>query len=467
MALTNPEINARLQELRNLRKLHGAQKIRIQNLEVEVRSLKRENAELRAENAVCKSAIQDCKHQIEELRTMVFGRKKKQEPPDEDSDPLPPKEKVARTSDSYRRPLPTDAEVTETLHHPLLSCTHCHGELGRMETVTYYVEDIPIPIQKTVEKHCVEKGYCTTCKKWCTGVPLPYHRVILGNTVQKYICYLSLVSRLSYTQVQQLLRDTFSLSISQGEIAKILERQALLLRPLYEQLKVRIRGEPCVGLDETGWQVHDQGEHTFAWVMTGMTNRESVYLLGESRGGGNVITLLGADYHGYVVTDDFGGYRKLSSHQLCWAHLLRKFRDLARSKECTEVEHASYVSQYTQVAILFADIQRERDAEKRDSYAQRLTVCAGILSTDGLKMCRIKKTLQKNILLYLTCLADSSIPLTNNQSERSLRHLVIKRTISFGSLCKKTAETTAILLSVLLSQRARNPMGWFGEWVGV
>ncbi|MBI5401108.1 MAG: transposase [Candidatus Yonathbacteria bacterium] len=31
------------------------------------------------------------------------------------------------------------------------------------------------------------------------------------------------------------------------------------------------------------------------------------------------------------------------------------------------------------------------------------------------------------MLKYLTCLSDSRIPLTNNQAERSLRHLVLKR----------------------------------------
>jgi hypothetical protein len=276
-----------------------------------------------------------------------------------------------------------------------------------------------------------------------------------------------MVSRLSYTQVQQLLKDTFSFAVSQGEIAKILARHACSVRPEYEQLKVRIRGEPCVGLDETGWQVHDQGEHTYAWVLTGMESTESVYLLGESRGGGNVDTLLGEEYQGYVVTDDFGGYKKLGKHQLCWAHLIRKFRDLSRSKECTEEEHLSYTAQYTQVAALFADIEKERDVSQRDSYAQRLQKLSLILPSDGLKLQRIKRTLAQNVPLYLTCLQSTAIPLTNNHSERSLRHLVIKRTISFGSLCKRTAETTAILLSVLLSRRARDPENYFREWVGV
>jgi hypothetical protein len=452
-------------ELRNLRKLHAGARTRIAILEEENKLLKTRVMILEGMVRTYEATQADLKLQVEELRTMVFGRKKRVT--NDDEDPLPPPEKTPRPSDSYRRPVPTDAEVTDTEHHPLLSCIHCQGTCTKTKILTYYVEDIPLPVQKTITKHLVEKGYCPICAKWCTAVPLPTHTVMLGLTAQKYLCYLIIVCRLSYAQTQQLLKDTFSFAVSQGEIAKILARQAVLYRPEYEQLKVRIRGEPCVGLDETGWQLHDQGEHTYAWVMTGMKSTESVYLLGESRGGDNVDTLLGKKHQGYVVTDDFGGYHKLGKHQLCWAHLIRKFRDLSRSKELPEPAHISCVSQYTQVAELFADIARNRDQSERDAYTQRLRDLAVILPSDGLKLQRIKKTLQKNIPLYLTCLADPSIPLTNNQSERSLRHLVLKRKISFGSLKKQTAETTAILLSILLSRRARDPENYVREWVGV
>ena len=57
--------------------------------------------------------------------------------------------------------------------------------------------------------------------------------------------------------------------------------------------------------------------------------------------------------------------------------------------------------------------------------------------------------------------------MTNNQAERSLRHLVLKRKISFGSLTKRTAENLAVLLSVLMSLRQRYPSNFFGEYLKV
>jgi hypothetical protein len=125
------------------------------------------------------------------------------------------------------------------------------------------------------------------------------------------------------------------------------------------------------------------------------------------------------------------------------------------------------MEQYKMVAEIFSDLEKNRDLGMRKSYTQRLTKLANITSLDCKKLIRIKTTLAKNIPKYLTCLGNSQIPLTNNQSERSLRHLVLKRKISFGSFCKRTAENLAILLSVLMSRKQRMGTGWFGEWVGV
>lgn len=463
-SLPQTEINQRLIELRNIRMLYENQKKRIKVQEKLIKTQRQEITLLKKMNANMEILLQDFKLQIEELKIMVFGKKK--EKSSDDDDLIPPQEKVIRTTDSYRRPVPQDEEVTETKPYPIDECCRCHGKLSKKKIIVFFEEDIPIPVKKIVRKHIVEKGYCAYCNKWSTAIPLPSHRVVLGNNIQKYICYLSVICRLSYGQIQTLLQDSYHIEISQGEIAKILNRLSLKLRPEYEQLKVRIRGEPGVGLDETGYPLFSEKGSSYAWVMTGMQSKESVYLLGENRGGGHTTDLLGENYQGFSVTDDFPGYKKLPNHQLCWAHLIRKFRDLANSKELPE-QHMYYVEQYKIVAEIFSDVEKNRDESKRKSYTERLTQLVTITPNDCKKLIRIKTTLSKNISKYLTCLENPLIPLTNNQSERSLRHLVLKRKISFGSFCKRTADNLAVLLSILMSRKQRNPTNYFGEWVGV
>jgi hypothetical protein len=98
------------------------------------------------------------------------------------------------------------------------------------------------------------------------AVSLPTTSVVLGNSVKRYTTYLSIVCRQSYAQIQDILYQSYDFKISQGEIAKILEQEGEQLRPEYERLKVKIRGEPSIHLDETSWHLFiGDGFRRYAW----------------------------------------------------------------------------------------------------------------------------------------------------------------------------------------------------------
>ena len=177
------EIQKRLIRLRNLERLHAEQRLRNEVLTTKNRALEAEVARLNLVVSEQQRIIDDLRLQVEELRTMVFGKKKKAKEVDDD-DIFPPREKVIRTSESHKRPIPRDEEVTEVQHHTLLSCV-CGEEVTEKKIIVYYEEDIPLPVKKIVRKHTVEKGYCVSCKKWSIATPLPAHKVILGPNIQK------------------------------------------------------------------------------------------------------------------------------------------------------------------------------------------------------------------------------------------------------------------------------------------
>jgi len=233
-----------------------------------------------------------------------------------------------------------------------------------------------------------------------------------------------------------------------------------------KEVKERIRGEPAVHLDETSWRLFSDNDKSFSWVMSRSQSKESVFLVGENRGKGNADKLL-EDYKGVVVSDDYGAYRKLENHQLCWAHLIRKFRDLANSQELSEIQINYCKSEYHKLCLIYSDIKNNRIIEKFPEFEKRLADFSKIKLKDKdiLKTIRLKTTLRKNVPNYLTCLKDENIPMTNNQAERSLRHLVLKRKISFGSFTKRTVDNLAILLSVLMSFKQRYQSNFFAEYV--
>ena len=465
--LSQQEIKQRMIRLQNLERLYPIARKRIENLEAENRSLKQEVASLK--EIVLQQQqkiIESLKLQVEELRIIVFGKKKKPKDKNHFDNFLEPKEKAQRSSDSYKRPIPNENEITEVKHHEINTCS-CGTKTTYKKLAIFYEEDIPIPSKRIVRKHEVEKSYCPNCQQWRLAIPLPKSKVILGSNIQKYICYLSIFARLSFTQIQNILNDSYQIKISQGEIAKILNREALRLRPVYEQLKKKIRGEPAIHLDETSWKLFIEQEKAFSWVMSGAQSQESVFLVGEHRGKGNVDNLMGKNYKGVVVSDDYGAYRKLKNHQLCWAHLLRKFRDLANSEEL-EIKQKEYCKEeYQELCLIYQDLKNKRQTTQYAIFLKRLTDFSKIEPISPSKMARLKTTLLKNIPNYLTCLKDANIPLTNNQAERSLRHLVLKRKISFGSLTKRTAENLAVLLSVLMSLRQRYQANFFEEYLKV
>lgn len=463
--LSLSDVKVRMVELRNLRRLHTAQKIRIEKLEVEVKFLKQENTLLHKENTGLKRDMNDLRLQMEELRTMVFGRKRKKE--ENDSDDTPPAQTIQRSADSYKRPLPKESDVTENRDHPIDACAHCHGQFSQRETIAYFEEDIPLPQKKIVIKHASERGYCDSCKRWSSSVSVPTTSVILGGAVRRYVAYLSVCARQSYAQIQDVLKQTYDFDLSQGEIAKILKKEGDRLRPEYERLKANIRGEPSVHLDETGWNLLQGDEYRrFAWTMTGGESAEAVFMLGKTRGKGNADDLLG-DSKAVVVSDDYAAYRNLNGpHQLCCAHILRKLRDLARSGEIKGTYHDQCALVYHTFAAIYSDIEKARaSAASHAVLLERLRAFALPDPLDVAKLFRIKRQVSERAENYLTCLLHPSVASDNNAAERSLRHLVIKRKTSFGSFSERTAETLAILLSVLLAFKQRGTLR--GYLVGV
>lgn len=463
MSLSPEVIRQRMQELRNERRLHHSARARIVVLEKENKELRLEVTSLKAVVTLQQTTINELKLQVEELRTIVFGKKRKKEENYDIDDTPPTNEMVTnRAPDSCKRSLPKEDDVTEIKPHPIESCNHCGGQIFEKEMVTYYVEDIPLPQKKTVVKHIVEKGYCETCDRWMTKEPLPPANIIFGPNIKRYVTYLSVICRQSYGQIQGILDCTYNFEISQGQIAKILDKEGEQMRPEYERLKARIRGEPSIHLDETGWDLQEgDGIKRFAWTMTGGESKESVYALGKTRGKGNATDLIG-ESKAVTVTDDYPVYRNTDNpHQLCCAHILRKLRDLATSSQIKEEIHDHCVYVYGKFKKIYADIGNAKLEGLRysyDSLLRRLKSFAKPALLDFKKLSNIKEQIRQRTTNYLTCLQYPGVAADNNAAERSLRHLVIKRKTSFGSYSEKTAETLSILLSVLMSYKQKGQL---------
>jgi hypothetical protein len=129
----------------------------------------------------------------------------------------------------------------------------------------------------------------------------------------------------------------------------------------------------------------------------------------------------------------------------------------AISSEVNENTHDHCVSAYKVFKQIYTDIEDARIStdpkSKYSSLHTRLKSFVVLQPSDPAKLNRIKEQVSARTDNYLTCLLHKDVASDNNAAERSLRHLVLKRKISFGSFKEKTAETLAILASVLLSRK--------------
>lgn len=459
MPLSENEIHQRIVRLRNLELLHLKAKERIILLEKENRELKQRIKELEDKNNDQNTKIEALSFQFEQIKNKLFGKKPIL------SRLLQRKSKKKRDISSYQRPIPT--EITKTEPHPVNECGNCHGMLKKKRVKVFFVEDIPLPIEKIVVKHEVEIGYCPDCRKQWRGFPIPSKKSILGENVRKYVCILSIANRLSHSQIQDHLKDIFDLQISIGEIGNILETEADNLRPEYQSLKESVLTQNGTHYDETGWKVQKEEQGKFAWVATGAENNDAVFSLGRSRGKGNIGDI-GIGKVG--ISDDYGAYKNsFQEHQLCWAHPQRKLRDLAESQEFGKIKKKQILKTYWQFSNLYQRIRKSIGQEISPYLKRKFQMIFGEItkrhSFDPTPLSKIKESLQKNREKYFTFLNHPGIPIDNNKAERALRHLVIKRKISFGSKTQRGAETTSILASVILSLKWNDPENWFQKYL--
>lgn len=449
------EIKRRLVRLRNLETLHHKARERVLRLEAENKLLKQRIRELEEKDRDKDRRIEAMAYELEQVKIKLFGKK-----------PLihlrEKQEKQQRDAASYRRPMPT--YITEVRTHPVLACTRCQGPLTKKTLTTFFEEDVPLPIPKHVIKHEVEVGYCTSCKRQSSGYSLPSKKVILGAKVRKYVCVLSIANRLSHSQIQEHLNDVFDLSVSLGEIDRILRIEADDLRPTYESLKKSVSSQRGIHHDETSWKVQKEEQGQYAWVMTGTDTEDAVFSLGRSRGKGNI-----EPHAGVGISDDYGAYKNIFQfHQLCWAHPQRKLRDLAESGVFNSTQQKRIVTAYDQFSGLYRAIRKRIGIEfspyLKKKYWSLFDQLSESHARDPASLAKIKTSLRTNQDKYFTFLNHPSIPLDNNKAERALRHLVIKRRTSFGSKTQRGADTTSILASVILSLKWNRPDTWFKEY---
>lgn len=233
---------------------------------------------------------------------------------------------------------------------------------------------------------------------------------------------------------------------------------AAYLESIREKIKTEIRSENlCIHCDETPWPINNAKDSDgYMWILS---NQMGAYYAFEPTRSGEVIGEILKGYSGSCLSDGYQGYNRLKSMKNvrlgnCWAHARRKFIECeenypSESKEVLDLMDELFRIEHRATDYAHLKILRETDSkifiEKIHEWLLRARPEARPESS-------LRKAIDYTLKYWsgLTeFLVDLTLPLTNNDAERAIRHAVMGRKNFQGSRSIDGADVTATLYTVI------------------
>lgn len=214
----------------------------------------------------------------------------------------------------------------------------------------------------------------------------------------------------------------------------------------------------AVHLDETTWLILGQESKSYMWAMT---NRSGTYFQFEPTRSGKIAEELLKGYQGAILSDGFSGYNRFKKQPgivvgNCWAHVRREFYDI-REKYPHEVamvlDIVDELFEIERRATTWEELREFRNKEStivlQKLHSLLLEIRSKHFPSSGL-VSAIDYCFGrwKELSAFTTTLR---LPLTNNDAERSLRHVVLGRKNFAGSKTINGADVAATLYTVIES----------------
>src|SRR5712692_11534521 len=206
------------------------------------------------------------------------------------------------------RPIPKC--VDEQIAVPLPAhCPDCGGGVESESCEAQYQEEI---VRRTiVRRFDIAVGRCRECRRRVQGRhPLQTSdavgvgRVQLGPEALTLAAILNKQMGLSLGHTRQVLSYGFGLEVSRGGLYRALARMAGRAEPTYDGLVETARQAPVNGMGETGWKVGGR----LQWLHVAVSAQVTVYAILPGRGYEQSVTILGAEYDGFLIHDGWAPY---------------------------------------------------------------------------------------------------------------------------------------------------------------
>ena len=341
-----------------------------------------------------------------------------------------------------RVPFPAEMLAAAPTDYLLDACPSCGGHLLVTDhdepIVAQRVEIAAVPLE--IHEHRSHPGWCPCCQKTCYApFPMSIERGgLAGPRLTTVIAYLKGGCHASYSTIRKFIRDVIGLTISRGQLAKIIGKVSRALGQPYEELLDHLPNEDFLNVDETG---HKQnGQRHWTWCFR--AGLYTLFKIDPTRSGNVLIDVLGSEFDGVLGCDYFSAYRRYHREfgvvlQFCLAHLIRDVKYLTTLPDARDRAYGEALRE--ELRGLFAVIHRreewtEAEFRRRLEAARDRVLWRGTWDVPATRASgNLAKRLEAHGECYFRFITEPGIEPTNNLAEQAIRFVVIDRLITQGT----------------------------------
>ena len=351
-------------------------------------------------------------------------------------------------------------------------CRRCGEKLSGTdpEPLRHQVWELPVikPHVTEYQQHRLVCPCCgeSTCAQLPAGVPVGQ----AGPRLVAFVALLMAYFRQSKRRTALFLETILQQPCSPAWTVKLQKQATEALRPSYDELAAALPPQSQLGIDETPNKEGPLKTWLWAFVAASFT----VFALRLTRAATVLGDLLTDRFDGVVMCDRAKMYWCLERLQWCWAHLKRDFQAMIDSDDPQVKRLGNDLMRPTRK--LFAAWARYRDGTLTRVGMKRLMMpiraeieallLRGAFSGNKRLMGMCDELYDHRQWLW-TFLDHEDVEITNNGSERALRHAVIWRKLSFGTQSASGSRFVETMLTVIETcrQQGRNTFTFVADAV--
>jgi transposase len=418
--------------------------------------------------------IAELEARIEELERQLKGKTPQNSslPPSTQhphARPQPPKRKSKKKRggqpghEKHERPvIPTDqCDDVQSLRPT--QCRRCGAKLSGNdpEPLRHQVWELP-EIKPHVTEYQRHRLTCPSCgETTCAELPVGVPQGQSGPRLMAFTALLMAFYRQSKRRTAEFLGTLLGQPCCPALAVKMQNQVTAALRPSYEALAAELPTQEQLSIDETA----TKEENGKAWLWTFVARLFTVFAVRATREATALTTFLGEKFRGIVTCDRAKMYWHLGCLQWCWAHLKRDFQAMIDRGD-SRAKHLGWRLRRATCELFehWADDRAGRISRaallRRMGPVRRKVECLLLRgsqsgSRDVRGTCR---ELYEHREWLWTFLRHEGVEPTNNAGERSLRHAVIWRKLSFGTQSASGSRFVETMLTVIETcrQQRRN-----------